>query len=82
MSAAIIKRCLTVLFKLIVMYPSDKRPRLYAPDAAKKREKKSRLDNAVDGTSKIWSFCVTNNDGTSTTWRDSSGVRHDARPVA
>ena len=33
------------------MYPSDKR---------KKREKKSRLDNAVAGTSRIQSFFITN----------------------
>ena len=40
------------------MYPSDKRPRLYTSGAAKKREKKRRLDNAVAvaGTSKIRSF--------------------------
>ena len=30
------------------MYPSDKRPRLDASGAAKKREKKRRLDNAVE----------------------------------
>ena len=38
------------------MYPSDKRPRLYTSGAAKKREKKRRLDNAVAGTRKIRSF--------------------------
>ena len=35
------------------MYPSDKRPRLYASGAAKRREKKRLLDNAVAGTSGI-----------------------------
>ena len=47
----------------IVMYPSDKRPRLYASGAAKKREKKRRLVNAVAGTSKIRNFCVTTTEG-------------------
>ena len=45
------------------MYPSDKRPRLYTSGAAKKREKKRRLDNAVAGTSKIRSFFVTTTEG-------------------
>ena len=45
------------------MYPSDKRPRLYASGAAKKREKKRRLDNAVADTSKIRSFFVTTTAG-------------------
>ena len=45
------------------MYPSDKRPRLLASGAAKKREKKRRLDNAVAGTSQIRSFFVTTTAG-------------------
>ena len=45
------------------MYPSDKRPRLYTSGAAKKLEKKLRLDNAVAGTSKIRSFFVTTTAG-------------------
>ena len=65
------------------MYPSDIHPRLYASGAAKKLEKKRRLDNAVVGTSKIRSFFVTTiadeGVGTSTTWTGSSEVRPDAR---
>ena len=54
MSAAI-KMCLV----FIVMYPSNKGLRLYASGAAKKREKKLRLDSAVADTSKIRSFFLT-----------------------
>ena len=45
------------------MYLSDKRPRLYSSDVANKREKKRQLDNAMAGTSKIRSFCVTTTAG-------------------
>ena len=45
------------------MYPSDKRLHLYWSGAAKKREKKRRLDNAVAGTSKIQSFFETSTAG-------------------
>ena len=41
----------------------DKHTRLYASDAAKKREKKRRLDNAVAGTSKIRRFVLTTTAG-------------------
>ena len=60
MSAAI-KRYLVQLH--CDVYPSDKRLRFYASGAAKKREKKRRLDNAVAGTSKIRSFFVTTTAG-------------------
>ena len=49
---AAIKMCLV----FIVMYPSNKRPRLYAYGAAKKREKKHRLDSAVADIVKSGAF--------------------------
>ena len=59
-----------------MMYPSDKRPRLYASGAAKKREKKRRLDNAVAGTSKIRSFFVTTTAGEDET---SEGIQDNSK---
>ena len=59
-----------------MMYPSDKRPRLYASGAAKKREKKRRLDNAVAGTSKIRSFFVTTTTGEDET---SEGIQDNSK---
>ena len=58
MSAAIIiKRCLVHLHcDVSVGYTSAL---VHASGAAKKREKKRRLDNAVADTSNIRSFCVT-----------------------
>ena len=65
------------------MYPSDKRPRLYASGAAKKRVKKHRLDNTVADTSKIRSFFVTTTAGEDGTFEGNpENSKRDAVDVA
>ena len=65
------------------MYPSDKRPRLYASGAAKKRVKKRRLDNAVADTGKIRNFFVTTTAGEDETFEGNpENSKRDAVDVA